>query len=255
MPQVLKEKTKRADIFGYPVDITGRESAVRFVMENMRSRQGMQIVTINPEMIFAADKNPELANILREAELVTPDSTGVMLAIASLGIQEAEKVPGVDFSEELMQKCREAGFSVAFLGGSPDTIDSMKPEIQKKFPGLNIVFSHHGYFTDSEFPEIKEELLRVNPHLLFVALGSPKQEFFIKNHRDVLNKTVMIGVGGSFDIWAKKVKRAPLVYRIMGLEWFYRLITQPARFTRMFPVLPMFFLRILFDRKNLSKKF
>ncbi len=245
------EKIKRTGIFGYPVDITTREQAVDLVLQQIQNRQGIQIVTINPEIIAAADKNPELAKILREAELVIPDSTGVMLAIKSLGVYRAEKIPGIEFSWELMKKCEQKGFSVGFLGGSPDTADSLNIEVHKQFSALNVVFSHHGYFNESELPIIRQELLRADPHLLFVALGSPKQEFFIKQHKNILHKTSMIGVGGSFDIWAKKVKRAPVIFRISGLEWFYRLITQPSRFTRMFPVLPLFFFRILFDRQNL----
>ncbi len=251
MTQVLTSNFKRANIFGYPVDIVTCEDILKFTLEKIKSNQGMHVVTINPEIISAADKNPELARIIREAELVIPDSTGVMLAIASLGDSSAEKIPGIEFSEKLMKKCEGKGVKTAFLGGSPDIVNKMNTEIQKRFPGLNVVFSHHGYFNESQISCIRQELVELAPDLLFVALGCPKQEFFIKQHRNLLPKTVMIGVGGSFDVWAKKVKRAPVFFRISGLEWFYRLITQPSRFRRMFPALPLFFLRIILDRRSL----
>lgn len=255
MPQILREKSEKANIFGYPVDVTTRENALNMVLSCMQHRKGLHVVTINPEMIAAADKNPELATILKDAGLVIPDSTGIMLALKSLGIKKAEKIPGIEFSEKLMKKCEEKGYKVAFLGGTQETVSSMNTEIQREFPGLNVVFSCHGYFKEDELFKIHEELVKATPHLLFVALGSPGQEFFIKNTGNLLPETTMIGVGGSFDVWAKKVKRAPLVFRKSGLEWFYRLITQPFRFKRMFPALPLFFLRIAFDRRNLAQDY
>jgi len=249
---LFKNDSEKAYVFGYPVNITTRKKAVNFIVNCMEKRQGIHIVTINPEIIAAADKNPELAKILKEAEFVIPDSAGIMLAVRSLGITETEKIPGIEFSEELMKKCAKKGFKVAFLGGNEDTIELLNIEINKMFPGINIVFLRHGYFQDNESKNISGKLAQAEPHLLFVGMGVPKQEFFIKNNKKILNKTVMIGVGGSFDIWTKKVRRAPVLFRTFGLEWFYRLITQPKRFSRMFPVLPLFFLRIVFDRKNLK---
>ncbi len=249
------QKIQRINIFGYPVDITTRKAALEFTISHMESRQGVQVVTLNPEIIAAADKIPELANIIRKAELILPESTGIMLAIKSMGLNKAEKIPGIEFSEELMKNCAEKGLKVGFIGAKQEVIDALNIETGKKFPGLNIVFSHHGYFKDENLNEILEKLVEADPHLLFVALGSPEQEFFIAGHRNFLPKTTMIGVGGSFDVWAMKVKRAPSIFRKSGLEWFYRLIAQPSRFSRMFPVLPLFFLRIIFDRKNLKTDF
>lgn len=240
---------KKANIFGYSVHLTSLEEAASFVQERIQQAQGTHIVTINPEIIAAADKSPELAEIIRNADLVIPDSTGMILAIRSLGIFNAEKIPGIEFSEKLLQICAEKGLKVAFVGGEPEVVEKID------FPGVNIVFSHHGYLKPDEEAEILAKLGEIEPHLLFVGLGCPKQEFFINKYKTMLNKSVMIGVGGSFDVWAKKVKRAPVFFRNFGLEWFYRLITQPVRFKRMFPVLPLFFLRIVFDRDKLDIKY
>lgn len=239
---------ERANIFGYPVHICTQDEALNYVVSAMHDKCGMQVVTINPEMIMAADKTPELASILRQAELVIPDSVGIMLAIKSMGIFNAEKIPGVEFAENLLKICAEKGFKAGFLGGAPDVIEKLN------FRDVNVVFAQHGYFKPEDEEDIVKKIQQAEPQLLLVGLGCPKQEYFINKYKNLLNKTVMIGVGGSFDVWTKKVKRAPIIFQNFGLEWFYRLITQPDRFNRMFPVLPLFFLRILFDRKHLDKK-
>jgi len=237
---------KKANIFGYPVHLVSKKEAVDCALSMLESAQGGHIVTINPEIIAAADKNAELSEIIKKAGLVIPDSAGMILAMWSLGILNAEKVPGIEFCEALLKKCVETGHRVAFLGGKPGVVDKIS------FPGVNVVFSHHGYFDDEDY--IKTQLQKAAPELLLVGLGAPGQEFFIHSLRNSLPGAVMIGVGGSFDVWAKNVKRAPVLFRYFGLEWFYRLITQPERFNRMFPILPQFFLRIVFDRKNLNKR-
>ena len=124
METLQTEKRKKINVFGYPVEITSRERAVNFVFDCIEHGKGIQVVTINPEMIRAADNNPELARIIRAAELVIPDSTGIMLAIRSLGIFSAEKIPGIEVSEELMKKSEEKGVKSAFRRGSKDTIQS-----------------------------------------------------------------------------------------------------------------------------------
>jgi N-acetylglucosaminyldiphosphoundecaprenol N-acetyl-beta-D-mannosaminyltransferase len=244
----MNNLTKRIEIFGYPVDITTKEEAVNFAFQRMLEGQGMQVVTINPEMITAADKTPKLAEIIRSAGLIIPDSVGIELAMRRFGVPNAKRLPGIEFSEELMRKCEENELKVAFLGGDEETISRLKPEIAKKYPQLNVVFVRNGYFKEEETSGIIEQLKEADANLVFVGMGSPRQEYFIHTARPVLDKAIMVGVGGSFDVWAKKIKRAPWAFRVLGLEWFYRLITMPERFNRMFPVLPLFLLRILLSR-------
>lgn len=248
----MHNTTKRADIFGYPVDVTTQEEAAGFALQRMKEGQGLQIVTINPEMITAADKTPELAKIIKGAELVIPDSVGIELAMKRFGFPDARRLPGIEFSELLMEKCEKKGLKVAFIGSNEETISLLKVEIGKKYPQLNVIFVRNGYFKDEETADIIEQLKTAEPNLLFVGMGSPKQEYFIRDARIQLDKTVMVGVGGSFNVWAGKINRAPAFFRVLGLEWFYRLITMPERFSRMFPVLPLFLLRILLSPKTPS---
>ena len=235
-------KQKRAYVLGYPVDLVTKEEALDFAENHMKEDKGLHVVTINPEIILAAEKNPELDAIVKKAELIIPDSTGMELALRRLGF-DIKKLAGIEFSEALIERCAKNNYKVAFLGATQEVIELLQKELKTKYPEINIVYARNGYFSDNDMPEITDKLKEINPHLLLAALGAPRQEYIISKYREVLPHTVMIGVGGSFDVWAKKVKRAPVFFRIFGLEWLYRLIKQPSRFSRMFPALPLFIIR------------
>ena len=113
--------------------------------------------------------------------------------------------------------------------------------MQNQIGGLNIVYYHNGYFDNDN--EIYDEINAKSPRLILVAMGSPRQEQFIYNAKKVLKPALMIGIGGSLDVWSGMVKRAPKIFQILGLEWLYRTITQPSRLKRIFPTLPMFIIK------------
>jgi len=237
-----KENTNRACVLGYPVDLKNREEALEFAFEKIKQKQGIHVVTINPEIILAAENNQKLDKIIKKAELIIPDSTGMELSLKRQGFK-AKKMAGIEFSATLIQKCAEKGFSVGFIGATEETIQAMQSELKNQYPNINICFARNGYFSEQDFPEIAEQLRHAQPSMLLVALGAPKQEYIIDELRKIIPQTLMIGVGGSFDVWAKKVNRAPVIFRMFGLEWFYRLLKQPSRFSRMFPALPLFIFR------------
>lgn len=244
---------KRACVLSYPVDLASKNEAIEFTENFIASGKRMHIVTINPEIILAAEKNPKLDAIIREAELIIPDSTGMELALKRQGFN-IKKLAGIEFSEALIKKCVDNNYKIAFLGANQEVINSLEYEFKLKYPEMNIVYIRNGYFSEDEASGVINKLNEVNPHLLLVALGSPKQEYFINRCRETLSGTVMIGVGGSFDVWAKKVKRAPVFFRAFGLEWLYRLIKQPHRFNRMFPALPLFILRAVILPPGINNK-
>ena len=248
------QNKKRASVLGFPVDIATKEEAMCFAESCIKEKRNLHVVTINPEIILSAEKNPELESIINNAGLIIPDSTGMELALKSVGIM-AKKVAGIEFSELLIQRCAEKQYKVAFLGATEEVIRRLEKEFISKYPALNIVFIRNGYFSDEDIPQISENIRQANPDLLLVAMGAPRQEYFIKNCMEILSGTVMIGIGGSFDVWAKKVKRAPVIFRMFGLEWLYRLIKQPSRFRRMFPSLPLFLIRTVFFKEKMRKEY
>lgn len=227
-------------IQGFDVDSFTFEQAVDWAY----SKHG-QIVTINPEMISAAQKNSDFAEIINSAELVVADGIGVEIGLKILGYK-VKRIAGIDLGKALVEKFTASGKSVAMIGAKPGVVDSAVVNLSKEYQNLNVVYSHDGYFDNDE--DIIESVISANPDLILVALGSPKQEFFIHNLKEKLPNSTLIGLGGSFDVWAGVVERAPKIYQKLGLEWLYRTLKEPKRFKRIFPTLPLFVLKVLKER-------
>lgn len=202
-----------------------------------------QVVTINPEMIQAARKNPDFAKLINNAELVIPDGIGVEIGLKILG-HKVRRIAGIEFGRKLIDKF--AGQPVAFIGAKPEIISKAVENIKQEVPELNTVYVQDGYFKDDD--RVLEELKERNPKLALIALGSPKQEFFIAKAKEILPETLFIGLGGSFDVWSGVVERAPEIWQKTGFEWLYRTIKEPQRFKRIFPTLPLFVLRVFKEK-------
>lgn len=230
----------RVKILGYGVDTLNFEQAVEFLMNNSG-----QVVTINPEMIEQAQKNPEFEKIIENAVLVVPDGIGVELGLKILG-HKVKRIAGVELGKALVEKFSSKGKSIAMIGAKPEVVELAKNNLKEEFPALNIVYCQDGYFKDKQ--KVIDEVTNANPDLVLVAMGSPYQEFFINDLKSRLSKSVMIGLGGSFDVWANVVERAPKIYQKLGLEWLYRTVREPKRFKRIFPTLPLFVLKVLKER-------
>ena len=235
------------NLMGTEIDNYTFEEGIKKGTELIRSDKVSQIVTINPEMFKEAEQNPEFRKIIDEAEMVLPDGVGIKLALKLKGIN-VSRIAGIDFARKLLEECAKNGDSVAIIGAKEEVITKATANLQKEITGLNIVYYHNGYFDDNN--KIYNELADKNARLILVALGSPKQEYFIYNAKDKLPPCLMIGIGGSLDVWSGTVKRAPIIWQKMGLEWLYRTISQPERFKRIFPTLPLFLLKSITYKKD-----
>lgn len=231
---------KLAKILGFGVDSFTQEEALEYI-----EKAHGQVVTINPEMITNALKDNNFANVINNADLVIPDSVGVELGLKILG-QNIKRIPGIEFGKNLLKRFANKGKKIALVGAKPEVIERATSNLKAELQGINIVYIHDGYFKDDL--TILNEITNAQPDLVLVALGSPKQEFFITELKSRLTDAIMIGLGGSFDVWAGVTERAPEIYQKLGLEWLYRTITQPERFKRIFPTLPLFVLRVLKER-------
>ncbi|MGB9793546.1 WecB/TagA/CpsF family glycosyltransferase [Caldisericum exile] len=237
LPVFLKEAYKRRFTPKKEVEFLGIKVSNRSLIENLDIVQGFinkkefhLIVTINGEMLSRAISDKEFLNILKEADLVIPDGIGVVLGARRFGERITQRIPGIEFAWELLRLAEKKGYRVFFLGAKEEILQSAIKKIREKFPNLEIVGYHNGYFKDDN--EIRKEIINSKPDILLVGMGGIKQEKWIIKNKD-LNVPANIGVGGSFDVWSGKVKRAPAWVRKLGVEWLYRTVTQPERIWRL----------------------
>lgn len=202
------------------------------------------ICTPNPEIVMAAKDDLKLKEILNNADMVVPDGIGVVWASKYSESKLKERVPGFELTLNLFDKLKDTDKKVFFFGGAPGVAEEAAKKMTEKYKGLKIAGTRNGYFNKEEEKDIISEINRSGADLLLVGLGAPKQEKWIYENKDLLCAKVYIGIGGSFDVMAGNVKRAPKVFQRLGLEWFYRLITQPTRFKRMLK-LPLFVIEVL----------
>ncbi len=228
------------ELFGLNVDTLTFEEAVHNAKILIDGQKVSQVITINPEMFEYANKDSEFTNIVNEAEMVIPDGVGVKIALKINGTN-VERIPGIDFARKLLEESAVNNIPVAIVGAKEEIIVKAVENLQKEINGLNIVYYHNGYFNNDE--EIYNEINAKSPKLILVAMGSPRQEQFIYNAKKVLKPALMVGIGGSLDVWSGSIKRAPKIFQIFGMEWFYRTVTQPSRIKRIFPTLPLFIIK------------
>lgn len=197
-----------------------------------------QVVTINPEGVWLAVNDPALAAIMEQAALITPDGNGVLWAARQLGTPLKERVAGIELMENICRRAAEQGWRVYLLGAKPGVAQAAGEKLMEKYPGLRIVGCDNGYFRGREEQAIAA-VREAEADVLFAALGMPYQEQWLYQHRQELGCAVAVGVGGSFDVIAGLVKRAPALWQKLKLEWLWRLLSDPKRWRR-YLVIPRF---------------
>ncbi len=233
---------KTAKLFEYDIADTNEKEAIDAALRLIDGNKPAQIVTINPEMINYAFKDDTFAGLLQEADILLPDGVGIKIALQLLG-KKVNRIAGIDFAYKLLIECAKNSVPIALIGTSEEILNKAVENIKSQIPDLKIVYIHNGFFETPE--EIYKNLQTAAPKLVLAALGSPKQEFFIKGAKKYLKNGLLIGIGGSFDVWSGEIKRAPLLFQKLGLEWLYRVTTQPKRLKRIFPAMPAFFLKVI----------
>ncbi len=234
-----RDDIMRHEILSVGFDSVTMDEAAEKAFELSKSGKGHYIVTPNSEIVYECRRNESLRHAVRGADMVVPDGIGVVYAARILGCPVKQKVAGVELGERLIARTAETGGSVYLLGAKPGVAQEAARRLCEKYSGLNIVGTHDGYFKDDS--EVISDINDKSPDVLLVCLGVPKQELWMSENRDKLKVGVMLGLGGSLDIYAGATKRAPDIFIKLGLEWFYRLCKEPWRFKRMLR-LPLFLL-------------
>jgi N-acetylglucosaminyldiphosphoundecaprenol N-acetyl-beta-D-mannosaminyltransferase len=244
-------KSNRIEILGVPVDPVTQSDAMKIFRQLMGEPGCSLIVTPNSEIVLNASKDPALKKLISSAALILPDGIGLVYASRIIGKPLLERVTGVDFLTGILEELEATGQSIFLLGSKPaseerPSVAQLAGEAMKKaYPDLKIAGSRDGYFKIEEEKEIVRQINESGANFLCVALGSPKQEQFIaRNASSFLSVRGAMGVGGSLDVWAGTVKRAPEFYQKFGLEWLFRFIQEPTRYKRM-AQLPLFMLKVL----------
>ncbi|MFC5531043.1 WecB/TagA/CpsF family glycosyltransferase [Cohnella yongneupensis] len=228
------------------------KETVAYLTEAIESRRPNRVITGNPIMLMVGLENPDFHRALATADLVVPDGAGVVWAARRLKQPVKERVAGFDLMHQMLQEGDRKSWSVYLLGASADIIKTAHDNLKRKYPGVRFVGYRDGYFTDREDGAVIAEIRAANPDMLFVARATMNQEPWIEKYASVLGVPVIMGVGGSFDVVAGKVKRAPVLFQKLNLEWFYRLLQEPSRYKRML-VLPRFALKVIKDGEKVLK--
>ncbi|HWS43472.1 MAG TPA: WecB/TagA/CpsF family glycosyltransferase [Pseudoflavonifractor sp.] len=221
----------RIDVLGVGVDsLTGGEAVAR-AAELAAGDKFSYAVTPNPEFILLAKKNAAFRAALNAADLVVADGIGVVKAAKILGRPLKAKVPGIDLAEGLCGALAKSGGRLFLLGAKPGVAQAAREKLREKYPGLTICGVHDGYF--KEDGPVIEEIRASAADVVFVCLGAPRQELWMAQHGPETGARLMLGLGGSLDVFAGTVERAPEGWQRLGLEWLHRLLKEPRRIGRM----------------------
>ena len=234
---------EKINIRGIDFDDVTLPEAVKYLTSLAHGDKTCAVVTPNAEIVQKCIEEEEFAAIVRQADVILPDGVGVIKASKILGTPLRSPVPGVEAGEALVKRSGEEDLPVFLMGGKPGIAETAAEKLREKYPDAKIVGTHHGYFnkTNEENDAVIEEINASDAVILFVCLGVPAQEKWMIENRDRLNTVrVMLGLGGSLDVYSGTLKRAPAFFRKLGLEWLYRLIRQPSRIGRMMK-LPKFY--------------
>jgi len=243
-------------ILGVPIDRITRDEA-GIITEDLIKKSNKSCKMIfapNVEFIMMAQKDEEFFQLLKQSSLSTPDSIGVIIGAKLQKKSFKERIPGQSYFRKIIELSNEKGYSIYLLGGKPGIPEKAKENLKKQFPNVNIVGTHHGYFDENEEKEVIKEINNLQPNVLFVALGAPRQEKWIKSHQHELKVDVATGQGGTYDYEAGRIKRAPVFIQKIGMEWLWRLIREPKRIKRQI-VLPVYLVKILFAKDKTKGKF
>ena len=226
-------------ILGLPVHNVDMASTLSAIRRFAGTGAPHHIVTADASMLVMAQEDAELRGIIANADLVTPDSIGVLWAAGRKKTPLSERVSGVEIAERLCAQSAEQGYRIYFLGAGPGVAAAAAEKMRAKYPGVAIVGVRDGYFSAAETSEVVAEIRATGANILLVAMGIPKQEKWIQAHRAALGCSVLIGVGGTLDVLSGQVKRAPRIMQALRLEWLWRVLSNPSK-VRKVMLLPRF---------------
>ena len=237
----------RIDVLGVGFDNVTMAEAVERGMALLHSEGAHYVVTPNPEIVETCRENGAAKAAVNGADLVLPDGIGIIKGAAMLGTPLKEKTPGIEFAAHILERMAGEGLSLYLLGAKPGVAERAAEKLSAQYPGLKIAGTHDGYF--KEDGPVVEDIRRSGADCVFVCLGAPKQEFWMAKNGSATGARLLCGLGGSLDVFAGTVERAPKFFCDHGLEWFYRLCKEPKRIGRMMK-LPLFLVHVKQEKRK-----
>ncbi|WP_368248188.1 WecB/TagA/CpsF family glycosyltransferase [Clostridium perfringens] len=232
------------ELLGYKIFSDNKEE----LLKEIENKKRVNIISGNPEVLYNGIKNEFLRNsFTKEDALIIPDGVGTLLAAKINGIDITEKIAGIEVMNMLLEEARDKNLKVFLLGAKEEILIKCKEKIKENYDGINIVGSNNGFFDLDNCDDLIEKINESKADILFVAMGAPRQEVFIEKYKDKLCCKILMGVGGSFDVFAGNVNRAPQFMINIGMEWLYRVAKEPWRIKRLGSI-PKFLLLSLKER-------
>ncbi|MGO1581475.1 MAG: WecB/TagA/CpsF family glycosyltransferase [Peptoniphilaceae bacterium] len=250
---------EKISIFGVDIFNVDFKEAMSIIRNMLKEDKFHYIVTPNTEIVVDAKDKPEMRDILNNADMSIADGIGLIYGSRMRKKPLKERVTGFDVSMELLNICEKEGYSLYLLGTKPEYIKKAYDNLKSERPKINLLGYHDGYFKGAhlglpghdEEKAVLKEINSLNPDIIFLGMGYPKQEIWINSNKDKLNTKLIIGNGGVIDIIAGEAKRAPDIFIKLNLEWFYRLISDPSRIKRQIAI-PKFLISVLFNKNSVK---
>ena len=224
-----QDDAKVVSLFDISINALTIDQVLDCIHTAITHRHSLHIGVVNAANVVNIHRNPELGRDVKSSDLILADGIAVVWASKLLGRPLPERITGIEIMEGIFQRGMLHGYRVYCLGATEETSKTVAERLTRDYPGVTLAGRRNGYFSDAEEESIAKEIANSKADVLLVAITSPKKEYFMARWNDIMKVPVVHGVGGSFDVMAEKVKRAPALWQKLGLEWLYRIKQEPGR--------------------------
>lgn len=250
--ETILGQNPRIEMMNTIIDVLCVQETIDLVERYVENKEPLHLMGVNADKINELNKNERLKQIINSCGVINADGASVILASRYLNKPLPERVAGIDLMQSLVKLSAEKGFSVYLLGAKEAVVEKTAQVLKNQHPNLRLVGYHHGYFQETDWPEISNQLKTLRPDFVFVGITSPTKEYLIEYLQNDGNYSVFMGVGGSFDVISGAIPRAPVWMQKCGLEWLFRVIQEPKRlFKRYFVGNWQFIKAVMKEKKSI----
>ncbi len=220
---------RKINILSIPIDNISMQETIFYIKNAINSNEKILREDINAAKLVWLKDNPKLKEIILKADIINADGQSIVFASKLLNKPLKERVTGIDLMQNLIELSNKEDWSLYFLGATDEVVQEVVKKVQREYKNIKIAGFHNGYFKEEEEKKIIDDINNSKANIVFIGISTPKKEYFINRNYKKLNSNLIMGVGGSFDVFANKIKRAPLFMQKYGLEWLYRLYQEPRK--------------------------